>query len=244
MEEFENIIEKYRRELMDLSKQNEPLQPAVTDETESPDFPLSGIGEAAAEASFRETSEIQNDIAVAESKPVIDNENPQPPTVMPGIEITAGVPFNNPNREKFETYDEFLKNNPQSGTLKVQVYATDQSYPIDNARVSVFLDLKNGAREMFSGLTNTDGIIDSIVLPAPDKAMSQSPSDTYFLPYAVYTTLIERPGYVNAKYTNVPVFSGIESIQGVEMVPLAANGNGPEMPEMCTENQFQRLEGE
>ena len=97
---------------------------------------------------------------------------------------------------------------------------------------------------MFSGLTNTDGIIDSVTLPAPDFAMSQSPSESKYLPYAIYTTLIERPGYVNAIYTNVPVFSGIESIQGVEMVPLVANGAGPEMPDMCTENQFSRLEGE
>ncbi|MBQ7596142.1 MAG: hypothetical protein IJU45_05705 [Clostridia bacterium] len=244
MEEFENIIEKYRRELVELSKQNEPLQTAVNSEEESPGFPLSGIGEAAKEADADQRQDDQQSAVQEQTDQPAAAQSAQAPPVMPGIEITAGVPLSNPNREKFATYDEFLQNNPQSGTLKVQVYATDQSYPIDNARVTVFLDLKNGAKEMFSALTNTDGIVDSIVLPAPDKAMSQSPSNSAFLPYAVYTTVIERPGYVNAKYTNVPVFSGIESIQGVEMVPLVANGDGPEMPEMCSENQFQRLEGE
>ena len=241
MEEFENIIEKYRRELVELSKQNESQNIPQTEEIsveDQTDFTEN-------EPDFVPVIEQEEIIPEEIPDPVINDSEPaQSARDIPGIEVTAGDPFSNPNREKFDTYAEFLQNNPQQGYLKVQVYANDRTYPIDNARVRVILNLKNEAREMFSGLTNTDGIIDSIILPAPDVSQSQSPSDSVFLPYAIYTTLIDRPGYVNATYTNVPVFSGIESIQGVEMIPLTSGGQWPDMPDMCTDNQFQRLEGE
>lgn len=249
MEDFENVIEKYRQELMDFSKQNGAIQPEPVQAAAEP-----AVQAAAPAVSAMQTAAPEPDdaVPVQAKAPRGRREAPVPDpsggigSAAPGtgIEITAGVPVGSPNREQFATYEEFLKNNPQTGTLRMQVYATNQAFPIGNARVRVLLELADSAREMFVGLTDTDGIIASIPLPAPDVAMSQQPSESRYLPYSLYTTIIEHPNYVSAKYTNVPIFSGIESIQGVELVPLVSGGDAPSVGDIYGDEQFTRLEGE
>lgn len=119
----------------------------------------------------------------------------------------------------FKDYSDFLKSNPQKGVLRFQVYAANQAFPVVNARVTVYLKLSDENREMFDGLTDINGIIDNIVLPAPDKSISQSP-DSSARPYAAYSATVEHPDFSNVSFVNIPVFSGIKSIQGVEMIPM------------------------
>ena len=129
---------------------------------------------------------------------------------------------------------------PEStGTLKIQVFAADQVYPISSARVRV---TKSGdSRVLFDGYTDSSGIVDNIVLPAPSNIYSLEPSLTR--PYALYDLIVERPGFVRHRFLKIPVFSGIESIQNVQLFP-STNGRSDET--ITTEERPEELfrEGE
>lgn len=128
-------------------------------------------------------------------------------------------PLNEQAEVIYDNYEEFLSNNPQSGALRFQVYAADQTFPIVSARVTVYVKLADGNREMYDGLTDINGIIDNIVLPAPDKTISLSPEST-LPPYSSYSATVEHPDFLTVEFERIPVFSGIKSIQGVEMIAL------------------------
>ena len=101
------------------------------------------------------------------------------------------------------------------GTLKVQVFAAQQVYPISSARVIV----RPGGEDkiIFEGYTDSSGIVDNIRLPTPGKALSGSPGR--IKPYSQYDVFVTQPNFVSRNYLGVPVFSGVESIQTVRLVP-------------------------
>ncbi|MGN1168683.1 MAG: hypothetical protein ACI4RB_01070 [Acutalibacteraceae bacterium] len=189
MDEFENIIAKYMNELKEFSAQNTHQIKAEEKE--------------AATAVFAQAAD----------------PAPEQPAAAPAQENTTVQPAEEQPTVIFNNYADFLKSNPQKGVLKFQVYAANQAFPVVNARVTVYLKLSDGNREMFDGLTDINGIIDNIVLPAPDKAISQSP-DNSAIPYSAYSATVEHPDFSNVSFVNIPVFSGIKSIQGVEMIPM------------------------
>lgn len=183
MHNFEDIIEKYKRELIEFSKQ-------IPVHTQEP---------------YKEESVAvfaQQEIPV--EREVEENE--------PEAVITGRVPF--------ADYDEFIAGNQAQGTLRVQVFSANQSFPVPNATVRVYVQLDDGERELFSGITDIDGVVDNIPLPAPDSSVSFDENSTV-APYAVYKVRVERPEYSAALFEGVPVFDSVKSIQPVEMIPLS-----------------------
>lgn len=234
MDEIENIIEKYRRELIEFSKSSPYRESAA--QTESDKESRRTAAPAAAEA--------DNCIDKAETEDeaedyIIDNGQE-----FNGYTEAAEQPQEDYIAPKFDSYEDFIKANSGSGTLRFQVFAADRAFPIQSARVSVVLELKNGARELFDGLTDTNGIIDAVTLPAPEAEMSLSPSQSPVLPYSSYTAYIGHPEFVSEKIINIPVFSGIKSIQDVEMIPLVAVGGEPSQIEENEGESFIRLKGD
>lgn len=200
MHNFEDIIEKYKRELVEFSKQI-PLHMEDAYERES----------AAVFA--------QQEIPV--EREVEENE--------PEAVITGRVPFAN--------YDEFLAGNPEKGSLRVQVFSANQSFPVPNATVRVFVQLDDGERELFSSITDVDGIVDNIPLPAPDSSVSFDENSTV-APYAVYKLRVERPGYAAALFEGVPIFDSVKSIQPVELIPLSESDSDTVTVPQETETLF------
>ena len=66
-------------------------------------------------------------------------------------------------------------------------------------------------------LQHNRGVLDGIQLPAPDPALSESPTGTP--PYATYDIRVSHPGYRTEIYLEAPVFPGIKSIQPVRFLP-------------------------
>ena len=145
-------------------------------------------------------------------------------------------------RARCKEINEFLAANPDSGTLKVETYASDRAFGVGSARVMVFLELPSGNVAVFDGLTDIDGISDTVRLPAPPRDISQSPQmgNNQRLPYSVYSVYVEHPSYVRAVFTNVPVFSGTESVQPVRMLAKAPGLQEPE-PIVVDENTINSL---
>ncbi len=196
MHNFEDIIEKYKRELIEFSKQ-------IPVHTQEP---------------YEESVAVFAQQQIPVEREVEENE--------PEAVITGRVPF--------ADYDEFIANNQARGTLRVQAFSANQSFPVPNATVRVYVQLDDGERELFSGITDVDGVVDNISLPAPDSSVSFDENSTV-APYAVYTVRVERPGYAAALFEGVPIFDSVKSIQPVELIPLSDGEGGasivPQEPE-------------
>ncbi|MDD6275668.1 MAG: hypothetical protein PUB20_02430 [Clostridia bacterium] len=205
---IEDMIEKYRRELMDFAMQNsEHNVEAELDYNEV--IPTMATPE---EQSVNAAIQTQ-----AAAQPQVD-----PYLRVPRSPVPATVP------RKYKDYEDFIARNPSSGLLKVQVFAADESFPISNAFVEVTTNLEDGERTMFTGYTDIDGIIDNIRLPAPSSSFSLNENNTTE-PYSLYNITVSHPNFSKAQYENAPVFDSIKSVQPVELVPLTDNQKEPGM---------------
>lgn len=184
MHNLEDMIEKYRRELVEFSKQE----------------------------SVREL----NSGEMAESVP----------TMASALPFVADV-GNDRETEKYPSYEDFVRLNPSSGLMKIQATSGGTSFPIINAAVKISIPLGEGDREIFSGYTDINGIIDNISLPAPNSSFSLDETNTTVVPYAVYAVSVSHPEFAKSDFFNVPVFSGTKSIQPVRLVPLTETGEEP-----------------
>ncbi len=196
MHNFDDMIEKYRRELIEFSKQASAFTIA-DDEQYRAVIDVMAQSEAAAPAPAPTVAAV-----------------PETPQTL----ITARVPFAN--------YDDFLKNNQSEGSLRVQVFTGERSFPVSNAEVRISVDLADGEREIYSGATDEDGIVDDIRLPTPDSSLSFD-ENSRVEPYSVYDMRVTHPNFSPALFTGIPVFDSVKSIQPVELVPLSRNGDEP-----------------
>ena len=188
MHDFDNMIERYCKELIDFSKQS----PVHTEE------------EPAAVPAMAQPAE----------------ETPQEDDVQEYVVLRP-----------YRDAEDFEARNGSRGTLRVQVFAADRSFPVSGAEVIVEVPFLSGSRELFRGRTDRDGIADGISLPAPDKNLSLDEDNTKE-PFALYNVRVSHPDYAVGEYSNVPVFDSVKSIQPVELVPLTQSGNEP------TETEF------
>ncbi len=199
MHSLDDMIEKYRHELLEFSKQNPARDEIYREAAAAAARPAedncrdceSGIN-APAEKERQYESSIEDEITV---RPYTDNID-------------------------------FEMRNGSRGTLRVQVFAADRSFPVSGARVTVEVPFLTGGRELFSGATDADGIADNIVLPAPDKSLSLDEDNTEE-PFALYRIRVTHPDYAAAEYENIAVFDSVRSIQPVKLVPLTQSGNEP-----------------
>ena len=116
------------------------------------------------------------------------------------------------------TYDEFIVQNTASGVLRIQASAGGQSIPLGNVRVSVYKDLADGRHIFYTVTTNSDGVADGMVLPAPPR--ENSIIGNGMAPFANYSVIAERDGMRGETVENVPIFAGVKSIQPITLASL------------------------
>ena len=104
----------------------------------------------------------------------------------------------------------FLREHPDRGMLKVQAYRAGGAYPVPGLRVALTKDFTDGEHVFFSGITDANGIIDGIELPAPPVENSLE----YALPdkAASYTLKTFSADYAESQ-RRVDIFGGIKTIQ-------------------------------
>lgn len=181
MHDFDEMIEKYKKELLEFSKQNP-------------------------QKCFDERKGAPTEAQPAEKRPQEDEVQ----------EYVIVRPY--------EDYADFEQRNGSRGTLRVQAFAADRSFPVSGAEVVVEVPLLTGNRELFRGKTNADGIIDNITLPAPDKSLSLDEDNT-LEPFALYNISVRHPEYALGEYANVAVFDSVKSVQPAELIPLTQSEN-------------------
>lgn len=112
-----------------------------------------------------------------------------------------------------DTLESFLERNQSIGFLRIQAFTGPQAVPVANADVLVARGFIDGARRFAGGSTDESGILDGIVLPAPNGSLAQQPGT--LMPYALYDIYVSHPNYRTEIYRQVPVFDGVVSIQPV-----------------------------
>ena len=104
------------------------------------------------------------------------------------------------------------------GKLRIRAYTAGGALPISNVRVEISGAEEGNENVKFVLFTDMDGITEEITLPAPSSSYSMTPYPNES-PYALYDVKISKDGYLTKTIRNLPVFSGIESFQGVNMIP-------------------------
>ena len=66
-----------------------------------------------------------------------------------------------------KSYQDFIKNNPGKGNLKIRAYAASEALPVSGLRIVVSSTINNQKIIFFDGLTDSSGMINTISLPAP-----------------------------------------------------------------------------
>lgn len=253
--ELEKLMDRYRREMIEFQKRNNisgypSVSGNLTDEREKEmDNALRNNTPFERDRSnpLPETSDTENDMQAEKTEEpetvAAQTEPVNEPEIIPSLNDStdverilrrscASLPDNASNEQKAKcrSINDFLAANNESGSLRVETYAADRAFGVPSARVMVFLELPEGNVAVYDGITDVNGSTESIRLPAPPRSISQSPQTgrNPKLPYAVYSVYVEHPDYVRAVFTNVPVFSGIESIQPVQML---AKSDGMDEPE-------------
>ena len=108
----------------------------------------------------------------------------------------------------------------ESGTVTVRVYTAGGALPVANSVVRIIGADEDNRFIEYSVITDIDGITKALILPSPAKAYSLAPHAKE-IPYAVYDLEITADGYYTKRINNIAVFSGIEAIQEVNMIPIS-----------------------
>ena len=117
----------------------------------------------------------------------------------------------------------------QNGRLLGVVTSFNSLYPVENARVTVFSGEYEDMQVIDTDLTDNSGKTKVFTLPTPDKNLSMAP-DLSQKPYASYNMLVEADGFLKNIHLNIPIFSGITSIQRSNLIlDQDQNGNEPQV---------------
>lgn len=135
-----------------------------------------------------------------------------------------------------------MEQNLAVGYLIVNVSTARGVIPLKDASVTVSYNEPEGTSVFSVMTTDMSGKTEKLELPAPSRALSESPGNVK--PYATYTITVEKDGYYPVTNAGVPIFAGVTSIQPVEMLPLAEYNSDTVYPRYgldITEDRDQNL---
>lgn len=128
--------------------------------------------------------------------------------------------MNNISLEEFKKlpeYQQFIEENPSAGSLKIQVFTADQAIPIENANIFITKKIGNYNVLFFRGVTDSSGIIDNIILPAPGGEYN---IETFEVPkYTIYDLIANSDKYKTIKQYEIAMFGDVRVLQYVKMLP-------------------------
>ncbi len=123
--------------------------------------------------------------------------------------------INDDNYKNSVEYQNFLKDNPEIGYLKIRAYAASEAVPISNVKVVVSKDINNNKVIFFEGFTNESGIIEQIELPAPKL----DPNDLDIPNKITYDINVTYNPDNISNIFKVNIYEKIRVIQNISIVP-------------------------
>lgn len=118
----------------------------------------------------------------------------------------------------YEDFADFESKNTGRGTMSFRVYTAREALPVISAKVIITKEIGGETRTFSTLTTDMSGQTAPITLPAPEKKLSLD-SGNKIQPFSLYDAVITKNGYATIRYTGIPVFDGVNSIQRAAMVP-------------------------
>ena len=109
-----------------------------------------------------------------------------------------------------------------SGSLRIRTYTAGGAIPVKGATVRITGAEEANRSVSYSLVTDRNGQTKVVTLPAPSVDYSLSPNPAE-LPYSVYDLVITAPGYLTKRINGLTVFSGVNSVQLINMIPGTGN---------------------
>ncbi len=154
-------------------------------------------------------------------------------TVPTIAEMTVLKPQNEQQNESQPTEPDIkpLSETPtdSTGQLIAIVTSLREIYPIKGAKITVFTgNYYDNMDILDTAFTDESGRSKAFILPTPAKALSET-SGASDKPYSGYNMLVQSDGYIDNIHLNIPVFSGVVSLQGSDMMlrETAGENKGP-----------------
>ena len=111
----------------------------------------------------------------------------------------------------------------EQGILKIRVYTSVAQIPVEGATVVVTAPGRGGKRKLISvQFTDRSGMVKPIPIDTPALGDSLAPEGDGGTqqPFALCDVWAEHPGYAMLKAEGVQIFSGVETLQEMELIPL------------------------
>lgn len=125
--------------------------------------------------------------------------------------------------------------NSAQGSLIGIVTAIRALYPVQNAKVTVFTGDYKNMQVIDSDTTNPSGRTKTFTLPTPERSLSLN-QDSTAIPYSSYNMAVEADGYIKNIHLNIPIFSGITSLQQSNLI-LEETASQDKSPQIFDESQ-------
>ena len=106
---------------------------------------------------------------------------------------------------------------PSTGYIQVRAFASYAQLPLRD--VAVTITAEDGTA-IAMRLTNRSSLTPAVSIPTPDRIESETPNPSE-RPYTTIRIQASKSGYEQINADNVQVFSGVTTIQNLEMVPLS-----------------------
>jgi hypothetical protein len=115
-------------------------------------------------------------------------------------------------------YEQFRREHPGRGSLRVQVSAARGTFPVPGALVRVSRSFGGEPRLLHEAMTNESGIVDHIILPTLPASYSQQEA-TAADSGTRYQVLIRHASFTPVEDT-VALYDQVETILPVPLLPL------------------------
>ncbi len=111
----------------------------------------------------------------------------------------------------------------EQGSLRVQVSSARGIFPVPGAEVEVYRDFSAVRETFYTGITDSSGIAEGILLPALPASWGRS-ADTAGISGTAYTVAVRHPRYDTHEQAQVLVFPRVESLLSVSLTPVTQEG--------------------
>ena len=115
---------------------------------------------------------------------------------------------------------------PDNGYITARAYMSEAQRPLSNVAVTI---VSSDGTAIAMRLTNRSGLTEPVAIPTPERSEREQPEENG-RPFTDITIYAWKSGFEQVEARNVQVFSGITTIQDLEMVPLS------ELPNRWDEN--------
>ncbi len=106
---------------------------------------------------------------------------------------------------------------PSNGYITARAYMSSAQIPLENVAVTI---VSSDGTAIAMRLTDRSGLTKPIAIPAPEKAESEAPEENG-RPFTDITLYAWKSGFEQVAAQNVQIFSGITTVQNLEMIPLS-----------------------